>query len=149
MKMPAVFDAARYILQKKGCMPAWKLHKLIYYSQAWSLVWDEHPLFDEPIEAWENGPVVPKLFAMHKGLFMICPDDIPGDVEALTPSQKETLDAVVRDYGGYTSQYLSDLTHTEDPWKLARSPRPGIVPPNAIIPLDTMARYYESLPPAE
>ena len=29
-----------------------KLQKLVYYSQAWSLIWDEKPLFEEEIEAW-------------------------------------------------------------------------------------------------
>ena len=40
-----------YILEKKGRMTTMKLQKLIYYAQAWSLVWDERPLFDEKIEA--------------------------------------------------------------------------------------------------
>ncbi|WP_307850044.1 MULTISPECIES: type II toxin-antitoxin system antitoxin SocA domain-containing protein [unclassified Saccharopolyspora] len=42
-------------------MTAMKLQKLVYYSQAWHLVWDERPLFDEPVQAWANGPVVPDL----------------------------------------------------------------------------------------
>jgi hypothetical protein len=56
-KKATVFDVAAYILEKKGEMSAWRLQKLVYYSQAWSLVWDERPLFDEPIQAWANGPV--------------------------------------------------------------------------------------------
>ena len=31
-------DVAQYILEKLGAMPAMKLQKLCYYSQAWSLV---------------------------------------------------------------------------------------------------------------
>ena len=38
-----VFDVAAYILQKTGSMTTMKLQKLVYYSQAWSLVWDEKP----------------------------------------------------------------------------------------------------------
>ena len=33
--MATVFDVAKYILEKKGEMNVWKLHKLCYYSQAW------------------------------------------------------------------------------------------------------------------
>ena len=33
---------------------SWKLQKLVYYCQAWSLVWDEEPLFEARIEAWAN-----------------------------------------------------------------------------------------------
>ena len=58
--MATAHDVAAYILQKKGEMTAMKLQKLVYYSQAWSVVWDERPLFHEKIEAWANGPVVPR-----------------------------------------------------------------------------------------
>jgi len=48
----SVHDVAAYILKKQGEMSAMKLQKLVYYSQAWSLVWDEKPLFRAQIEAW-------------------------------------------------------------------------------------------------
>ena len=54
----SVLDVAAYILKKLGSMTTMKLQKLVYYSQAWSLVWDEQSLFIESIEAWANGPVV-------------------------------------------------------------------------------------------
>lgn len=43
-------------------MTTMKLEKLTYYCQAWSLAWDDVPLFDEEFEAWANGPVCPQLF---------------------------------------------------------------------------------------
>lgn len=64
-------DVAAYILRKQGPMSVWKLHKLLYYAQAWHLVWEEEPLFREHIEAWANGPVVPALYPLHKGLFTV------------------------------------------------------------------------------
>jgi uncharacterized phage-associated protein len=42
-----------------------KLQKLVYYAQAWALVWDDEPIFDEEIEAWANGPVVRGLYEAH------------------------------------------------------------------------------------
>ena len=39
--MLTVFDVASYILKKSGKMTTMKLQKLIYYSQAWALVWYE------------------------------------------------------------------------------------------------------------
>ena len=53
--MASVLDVAKYILTQQGEMTAMKLHKLIYYSQAWSLVWDEDALFSEEIQAWAYG----------------------------------------------------------------------------------------------
>lgn len=52
-----VFDVAKYILHELGAIQVWKLHKLIYYCQAWSLVWDDEPLFEENFYAWDNGPL--------------------------------------------------------------------------------------------
>ena len=45
-KMANVFDTAKYILEQSGPMSAMKLQKLCYYSQVWSLVWDDAPLFE-------------------------------------------------------------------------------------------------------
>ena len=40
-----VDDVASAILNRLGEMTAMKLQKLVYYSQAWHLVWEEKPLF--------------------------------------------------------------------------------------------------------
>jgi uncharacterized phage-associated protein len=72
--MARAVDVARYILTKTGEMTAMKLQKLVYYSQAWSLVWDESPLFEDDIQAWAYGPVVPVLYGYHKGQFKVDED---------------------------------------------------------------------------
>ena len=96
-----------------------KLHKLLYYCQAWSLVWDEAPLFDEHIEAWANGPVVPEVYQLHRGEFLLRGWPY-GDSDNLTEEQRETIERVLDFYGGKTAQWLSDLTHREQPWQEAR-----------------------------
>ncbi len=53
--MASCLDVAEYILREMGPVTAMKLQKLVYYSQAWSLVWDEEPIFEEEIQAWANG----------------------------------------------------------------------------------------------
>ena len=52
--MTSIFDVAAYVLDKLGVMTTMKLEKLCYYSQAWSLVWDERRLFPERFEAWRR-----------------------------------------------------------------------------------------------
>ena len=69
--MITVHDVAAYILNKTGEITAMKLQKLVYYSQVWSLVWDEQPLFEARIEAWANGPVIPELYNEHRGQFLV------------------------------------------------------------------------------
>ena len=121
----AIFDVASYILKKGGKMTAMKLQKLVYYSQCWSLVWDEKPLFKNRIEAWENGPVAPALYKAHKRQFKVGPGSIQGDPAKLTKDQKETIDGVLEFYGEKSAQWLSDLTHLEAPWRQVRE-RAGV-----------------------
>lgn len=158
--MATVFDVAAYILGKKGEMTAWKLQKLVYYSQAWSLVWDQRPLFAERIEAWANGPVSPDLYKVHKGKFKISTIDTAtkffgltvlesnGDPAKLDSLARETVDAVLDYYGDMHPQELSDLTHSERPWLDARGDLPPGAPCQTEITHAAMAEYYEALPPA-
>jgi len=142
--MVTVLDVAAYILSKRGPMTAMKLQKLVYYAQAWSLVWDEKHLFRNEIQAWANGPVAPTLYQAHRRQYMI--SRLPqGDKSALTPQERETVEAVLKYYGAKSSQWLSDLTHAEKPWKEARK---GLAPGErgrAVITPAAMAEYYGSL----
>ena len=56
--MASVHDVAAYILREQGAMSTWKLQKLVYYSLAWHLVWDDEPLFEEPAHALPARPRV-------------------------------------------------------------------------------------------
>lgn len=143
--MTNVFDVAKYILRKKGRLSTMKLQKLCYYSQAWSLVWDDAPLFDEEFEAWANGPVCRELFLKTQGKFWVNVDDENGDIRKLKNYQKDTIDAVLNHYGNKDAQWLSQLTHMEDPWKNARKGVPMGVGSDNIISKESMAVYYSGL----
>jgi uncharacterized phage-associated protein len=145
--MASVFDVAKYILDKKPNITAMKLQKLVYYSQAWSLIWDGDELFDSPIEAWANGPVIRELYDAHKGQFRINASCINGDISNLTDKQRETIDAVLNFYGDKTAQWLSDLAHMEEPWRKARE-REGLSDGETgspVIELADMEEYYLGL----
>lgn len=116
------FDVACYILEKTGPISAMKLQKLVYYSQAWSLVWDERPLFTEQIEAWANGPVTRVLYNAHQGQFMVDASLFRARCSgnALDLNSQETIDIVLDHYGEKSGHWLSVQTHNESPWKDAR-----------------------------
>ena len=143
-----VFDVAAYILERMGAMTTMKLQKLVYYSQAWSLVWDEKPLFEEAIEAWANGPVVRDLFDYHRGVYQISLMPI-GNPRLLDQEQRDTVDAVLEYYGDKPAQWLIDLSHKEIPWIQTRQGLPITDRGNKIIPLEVIADYYSSLPIGE
>lgn len=143
--MAKVHDVCKYILEKTGPITAMKLQKLLYYCQAWSLVWDENPLFKEKIEAWISGPVIPIIYNKHKGCFKIDRWQW-GKTNNLKNHEKETIDAVLDYYGSMTSQQLSDLTHAEDPWKAAREGLSDNERGSHEITPASMMEYYSFIP---
>lgn len=144
--MATVLDVAKYILNHKGPMTAMKLEKLVYYCQAWSLGWDDIPLFDEDFQAWANGPVCPELFNFHQGLFTVDSNlfsNIPN--YEFSPDEIETMQAVLNYYGDKEPHWLSELTHLETPWKEARKGVHDGEPSRTIISKDSMQQYYGGL----
>ena len=144
--MLTVFDVAKYILDKIGSISAMKLQKLVYYCQAWSLVWDENFLFEEDFEAWSNGPVIPILYDRHRGLFKVDSSIVSdGNVSKITDVQKETIDKVLDFYGNKTAQWLSNLSHNELPWQNARGDLEPMAISTAVISKGAMEEYYSSI----
>jgi uncharacterized phage-associated protein len=142
--MARVQDVAAYIISKTHPVDAMKLQKLLFYSQAWSLVWDRNPLFSAKIEAWANGPVVRSVFKTYQGQYKVS-TAIEGDKTALSPTERNTVDAVLKFYGDRDGFYLSELTHKEAPWRDARQ---GLAPgerSDREITKAAMRDYYGSL----
>jgi uncharacterized phage-associated protein len=146
--MARVFDVAKYILINAGNMSAMKLQKLVYYSQAWALAWLERPMFEERFEAWAGGPVSPDLYIRHRGQFIVDQSIVSdGSVDALENSDRQTIDQVIEFYGKHSAQWLSDLTHLENPWIAARL-RAGALPGafcTEEVTVADMAEYYIGL----
>ena len=143
--MANVFDVATYILERSGRISTWKLQKLCYYAQAWSVAWTEEPLFGEEIQAWSNGPVCPVLFRAHKGKYMIGQGELNGDSQNLDEDQKDTIDRVLGHYGSWDPYQLREQTHTEAPWKSARGDIPDYVSSDSPITIESMGEYYGAL----
>ncbi|MCW2756027.1 MAG: hypothetical protein JWQ32_3438 [Marmoricola sp.] len=142
--MANAHDVAAYILERRGPMSAMKLQKLVYYSYAWHLVWEEKRLFPERIQAWANGPVVRNLYAHHRGEFSVSSWPA-GDASRLSPAQQTSIEAVLDFYGDKSAAWLSELTHREEPWLRARR---GMSPgERGEVPITdaSMAEYYGSL----
>lgn len=137
----SIFDVANYILTSiGGDISAMKLQKLCYYSQAWTLVWDNQELFPEDFLRWDNGPVCRELFDLHQGMFFVNPSIIAQDILSNTEFSKDQLrniDQILEDYGQYAGSDLSEMTHREAPWLET--------PKNAVIPKILMKEYYSSL----
>jgi uncharacterized phage-associated protein len=137
--MASARDVAMYLLSK-GTPQGLCLQKLLYYSQAWALVWNEQPLFPDKIRAWDLGPVVGDLWHDAKS------GRLGGDPARLTDVERATVDAVFDYYGHRPAEWLSELTHRERPWAdvYVREVRPC-----RIITHEAMRQYYGAVPKEE
>lgn len=103
-----------------------KLQKLVYYAQGFHLALFDEPLFEEPIEAWAHGPVVPELYQIyrdHKANPIPTPEEF--DPEVIEEAVRSLLEDVFGVYGQYSAWGLRNLTHQESPW--TDTPRNGVI----------------------
>lgn len=143
--MASVFDVAKYILLRQGAMSSMKLQKLCYYAQAWALVWTDNELFPEEFQAWANGPVCYELFDKTRGQFKVSANDEKDGEPDLTDDQKDVINKVLDFYGKRDAQWLSRLSHLEDPWKIARGDTPDGERSGSVISKESMSIYYGGL----
>lgn len=136
-------DVASYILQEKGRLTGYQLQKLLYYSQAWCLVTQGRPLFEEEILAWQHGPVVYEVFREHARKKSIVSRDVTGNADRLTPEDRVVVDAVLDGYGSLTGDELEALSHSESPWASVFDH--GSSASSPVVSTDSMFDYYSRI----
>lgn len=108
-----------YSADKGGeLMTNMKLQKMLYYQQGFHLAYFGTPLFDEDIEAWMYGPVVPAIYEEYKSKGRNGIE--PNRELAFSFEQKNELalfNEVCKVYGAYSAIGLMNMTHEEMPWK--------------------------------
>lgn len=95
-----------------------KLQKLLYYAQGFFLAVYDEPLFNDTIEAWTHGPVVPSVYHTFKNYGsggIGPPQNI--DFSLYDDRTAALLDEVYAVYGQYSAWKLRNMTHEEPPWK--------------------------------
>lgn len=121
--MATAHNVAKYFLalsepEEGDSVSNLKLQKLLYYAQGFHLALCDKPLFAEPIQAWEHGPVVPVVYHEYKEngyLGIPVPLDFNPE-EVLTKDERELLDEVWNVYGQFSAWKLRNMTHEEPPW---------------------------------
>ncbi len=130
-----------------------KMQKLIYYAYVWNLVNNKKKLFDEKIEAWANGPVVPSLYQELKDFGSAPISELYlGDENSEGLKQKfpsdilKTLDEVYEEYMKKTAFELVVMTHEEKPWLDAREGLEPTQNSNNEISDESIISYYHASP---
>lgn len=93
-----------------------KLQKLLYYAQGIYLAKYGTPMFEDRIEAWTHGPVIPAVYHRFKA-YGYNPLPRPSARPILSKGKQKILNTVFRVYGQYSAWKLRDFTHQEPPWK--------------------------------
>lgn len=113
--MTDAITIATHLLKANPHIGKVQLQKLLYLGQGWSLAWRGERLFDDEIQAWKLGPVVPTAYEWHReGSLLV--DDPPIDEDA-----RAIIDAVFDTYGHLSGDELIAITHEDNAWLAARS----------------------------
>lgn len=119
-----------------------KIQKLLYYAQAWHLANFGKPLFDDSIEAWDLGPVVPSVYNKLKK-FKSAPVIYKSSGNCMEENQftKQELTYLREFYSkfvNYSANVLVNASHNEMPWKDAYARG------RAEISISSMKSYYSN-----
>lgn len=143
-------------IQKGMPVTQMKLQKLLFYAQGWHYPAFNCPLFDDNFEAWDYGPVIPRIYREFKSFGI---DGINRKGMELVPcgkgyviaepqlSRKEELEPFFEKiwevYGIYSGTQLSKRTHEPDtPWSIVRAPYGENIPKEIPIPKDLIKQYF-------
>ena len=144
--MLSAFDVAKYFLslsdeEAGDTISNLKLQKLLYYAQGFHLALFSKSLFNEQIEAWTHGPVVPETYYDYKqyGANTI-PNPTDFDPELIDGQSRDLLDEVYNVYGQYSAWKLRNMTHIESPWVNAYN-----AAPSSLIDNTSMESYFKTL----
>lgn len=139
--MASVFDVAKWFLHKKSFTHK-QIQKLCYYSQAWHLALLNRPLFEDEIQAWIHGPVIPTLYPCYANYGWEKIKRLKGESPKFENDSLEILKAVYATYSKFDGSQLERLTHSEKPWQKARGDIPPFEPCENPISCDSMKKYY-------
>jgi len=145
---------AYYILARLGPMEHLKIHKLIYYVEAYHLAYFELSLIEEDFQAWVHGPVVLPVWIEIKSIANVY-DAVKlskvAEKEAidfinknLTESQVQVVNDILEEFGSKSAYELECLTHIEDPWIKARKGLPADQHGKTIISKNEIMKYYKT-----
>ncbi len=125
-----------------------KLHKLLYYIQAWFLAFYGKKAFNEKFQAWIHGPVSKEIFNLYKEKYHIYSEINKKDIQdfnninKINNNLKNHIDTILDYYARYTATQLELMTHEEKPWIEARNGYEPIQRCEVEINEDTMKEYY-------
>jgi uncharacterized phage-associated protein len=119
-----------------------KLQKILYYAQGFHYATTNQKLFDDEIQAWVHGPVVPNVYHCFKKYNyreIPKPDTIP----SIDPNTSAFLNNIWKLFKNTTGKQLEFMTHQETPWRNIRKDLPEYVYTSDEIPVIEISNYFK------
>lgn len=116
-----------------------KLQKLLYYQQGYHLAVFGTPLFDEDIEAWMYGPVVPCVYDEFSNSGSNALPITTSNIIRLNEEEEILFNQVYQAYRDFSAIGLMNRTHNEQPWQQALPHDRG-----TIISHESMKSYFKT-----
>lgn len=116
-----------------------RINKLLYFVQGEYLAKHDKPLFEDDIEAWTYGPVIPNVYNTFKSLNRLPIQDVTDDCynSVFTREDKLFLINVLVKYGSYSTGRLVEMTHAPGtPWSLTEQ--------SDVIPNELIKDFFKS-----
>lgn len=136
--MYSALDIARYVIDyswdKRKTVSNLRVQKVLYFIQAEFLVSKDRVCFNDEIQAWSLGPVVPTVYHEYK-IFGNTPIPSRGTQEHYYPideEDKRIIEDIVDQCNEHTTATLVNITHEQTPWKEAVYTNDKIITPSSI-----------------
>lgn len=156
----SALDVARYVINYSNKndydISNLKLQKVLYLIQAYFLISTRNgrPCFDDEIEAWDFGPVVPSVYREFKQYgsaniptiksYIVIDEDniwnskrIEYDDSIIKDKHKKRINTVIERFSNYTATALVSLTHNQLPWIKAHE-----MGKNQEITIESLKEYF-------
>lgn len=130
-----VLDVSQYVIkysnERDYGISNLKLQKILYFIQAYFLIEKNEPCFDNKIEAWGFGPVIPDAYDKYR---QYANSDIPTEdyfvidenniwnskrvkyQDIIADADKKLINKVVNKFANCSLSYCTALTQNQSPW---------------------------------
>lgn len=116
------------------------LLKLTYIAHGWHLETQHKPLFQNHIQAWQYGPVIPDVYNAFRRQGINVSGPVPVPPAQFSTEDENLLEQIYDVYGSLGAFQLSEITHvTGGPWDIATKTG-GYY---ATIPDELIKQHYE------
>lgn len=136
-----------YIITNLGEVTPLALEKLLAFSNGVNYAMNGKQLIKEECQAWQHGPVYPKVYNQYKK-FGYKPIDTGiysshGCMQSLLSEDEiKAIELVLHTFGLYSSKTLERISHSQQPWLEKRVGYKEDEPGNELIEEKSVERFY-------